>query len=96
MYATCLNPPQLCLRRTAEGNTSYYIVSHFLIVHYLGMNVSEQDQEINSYTLPVRRVVDISHSKISGKGLLFIALVKPRQAEKGKNPVSSYIRLLLI
>ena len=43
---------------------------------HLGMNVSEEDKEVDGYSSPVRSVVDVSLTKMSGQQSLLVCLVQ--------------------
>ena len=43
---------------------------------HLGMNVSEEDEEVHGYASPVRSVVYVSLTKMSGEQSLLVCLVQ--------------------
>ena len=43
---------------------------------HLGMNVSEEDEEVHGYSPPVRSVIDVSLTKVSGEQSLLVCLVQ--------------------
>ena len=42
------------------------------------MNVSEEDEEVHGYSSPVRGVVDVTLTKVSGEQSLLVCLVQAR------------------
>ena len=47
-----------------------------VFIDHLGMNVSEEDEEVHGYSPPVRSVVDVSLTKVSGEQCLLVCLVQ--------------------
>ena len=57
-----------------------YLMDLFNVVH-LWMDISKKNEQIHSNASSVRRIVDVSHAKVSGEYLLFVGLIQPRQTE---------------
>ena len=47
-----------------------------VFIDHLGMNVSEEDEEVHGYSPPVRSVIDVSLTKVSGEQSLLVCLVQ--------------------